>query len=211
MKSGRQPSQGQSLLKKKEFCSWCHLVYARRLVSGAGGNLSARMGDIVLVTPTGRSLRDMTPALVVEMDLDGVIKRGGRPTREALMHLEILRRRPDINVVCHVHGDYIIAAGIMLNPGAASIPPITPGFAYAAYPLPLLPFLVPGSEELSMAVAEAVSSSGKSAVLLQSHGLVTAGSDYGEAVNIAEEIDEAARIYVLSRGKAPSLPVVISP
>ncbi len=211
MASVTHSSARQTLLKKKEFCGWCRLIYERRLVSGAGGNLSARMDNIVLLTPTGCSLRDMTPALVVEMELDGVIKRGGRPTRESLMHLEILRHRPDINVVCHIHGDYIVAAGTMFRPGPESIPPITPGFAYAAYPLPLLPFLVPGSEELSRAVAEAVSSSGKKAVLLQSHGLVTAGSDYGEALNVAEEIDEAARIYVLTRGKAPSLPVVISP
>ena len=207
----RHPSQGQVLIEKKAFCSWCRVVYDRGLVSGAGGNLSARMGEVVLVTPTGHSLRDMTPAVIVEMDIAGVVKRGGRPTREALMHLEILRRRPDINVVCHVHGDYIIVAGIMLKPGAASIPPITPGFAYAAYPLPLLPFLVPGSDELSMAVAEAISSSGRRAVLLQSHGLVTVGSDYAEAVNIAEEIEEAAKIYVLTKGKAPSLPMVIAP
>jgi len=207
----RHPSQGQVLIEKKAFCSWCRVVYDRGLVSGAGGNLSARMGEVVLVTPTGHSLRDMTPAVIVEMDIAGVVKRGGRPTREALMHLEILRRRPDINVVCHVHGDYIIAAGIMLKPGAASIPPITPGFAYAAYPRPLLPFLVPGSDELSMAVAEAISSSGRRAVLLQSHGLVTVGSDYAEAVNIAEEIEEAAKIYVLTKGKAPSLPMVIAP
>ncbi|NCO61284.1 class II aldolase/adducin family protein [bacterium] len=207
----RHPSQGQVLIEKKAFCSWCRVVYDRGLVSGAGGNLSARMGEVVLVTPTGHSLRDMTPAVIVEMDIAGVVKRGGRPTREALMHLEILRRRPDINVVCHVHGDYIIAAGIMLKPGAASIPPITPGFAYAAYPLPLLPFLVPGSDELSMAVAEAISSSGRRAILLQSHGLVTVGSDYAEAVNIAEEIEEAAKIYVLTKGKAPSLPMVIAP
>lgn len=207
----RHPSQGQELSKKKAFCSWCRVVYDRGLVSGAGGNLSSRMGEMVLMTPTGRSLRDMTPATVVEMDIAGVVKLGGRPTREALMHLEILRRRPDINVVCHLHGAYIIAAGIMLKPGATSIPPITPGFTYAAYPLRLIPFLVPGSEELSVAVAEAISSSGRSAVLLQSHGLVTVGSDYAETVNIAEEIEEAAKIYVLTRGKAPSLPVVISP
>jgi ribulose-5-phosphate 4-epimerase/fuculose-1-phosphate aldolase len=192
---------------KKNFCAWCRLLYERHLVSGSGGNLAARAGNSVMLTPTGCSLRDLKPSLVVTVDLSGNSRQGGIPTREAPMHLKILQERRDINVVCHVHGAYIIAAGTMLTPGPESIPPVTPGFAYTAYPLPLIPYLPPGSEALSRAVADVLSSSQCKAVLLKSHGLVTAGSDYPEAINLAEEIEEAAHIYVLTSGKAPSLTV----
>ena len=87
------------------------------------------------------------------------------------------------------------------------LPPVTPGFVHYAYPLPMIPFMVPGTEELAHTVAKALSFKGCRAVLLQNHGLVTIGKDFEEALNIAEEIDEAALIMVLTAGKARTIPV----
>jgi ribulose-5-phosphate 4-epimerase/fuculose-1-phosphate aldolase len=148
----------------------------------------------------------MTPDLVVEVRADGTVIGGGTPTREASMHLQILYRRPEARIVCHVHGAYIIACSSILNPGPDSLPPITPGFAYAAHPIEMLPFLPPGSSELASKAADALSSPKAKGVLLQSHGLVTIGKDYREAVNTAEEIEEAALIFFITKGKAPAIP-----
>lgn len=204
----RKSAKAPSLLsEKREFCRWCRFIYRRRLVAGSGGNLSARFGDLVLLTPTGVSLRDMTPDLVVEARPDGTVIEAGAPTREASMHLQILYRRPDARVVCHVHGAYVISCASLLHPGPDSLPPVTPGFAYAAHPLEMLPFLPPGSSALASKAAEALSSPKAKGVLLQSHGLVTIGKDYREAVNTAEEIEEAARIFFMTNGKAPAIPL----
>ena len=121
------------------------------------------------------------------------------------MHLMILRARPDINVVFHLHGPHIIAASTMFEPGPSTLPAITPGFAYYAYPLPMIPFMVPGSPDLAKSVSETLSDKGFYAVLLKNHGLITVGKDFNEALNIAEEVDEAARVYLLTGGKAPPI------
>jgi len=187
-----------------EFVEFCRALYERELVAGVGGNVAMREGDRVLVTPSGRSLGYLAPEDVVVVDLSGNAIGQGKPSKEVTMHLAILRECPDANVVCHVHGAYIIAASCMLDPGDDSIPPLTPGFVFFAYPMPMLPFAVPGSPELCDMVARKIKD--RRAILLQNHGLVTVGSTTEEALNVAEEVDEAARVFVVSQGKARPIP-----
>ena len=191
---------------KEEFCRFCHLLYERHLAAGVGGNIAARSGNRVLLTPTDYSLRDLHPDTVSVVNEKGLLMEGDKPTKEANMHLRILRERPDINVVFHLHGPHIIAASTMFEPGPSTLPAITPGFVYYAYPLSLLPFMVPGTGDLATAVTQELSGKGAYAVLLKNHGLITVGKSFEEALNIAEEIDEAARVYVLTGGKAPPIP-----
>jgi L-fuculose-phosphate aldolase len=66
----------------------------------------------------------------------------------------------------------------------------------------MIPFMIPGTKELANATAEQFSNYSCRAILLQNHGLVSIGKNFKEAVNVAEEIDEAARIYLLTNGKA---------
>jgi ribulose-5-phosphate 4-epimerase/fuculose-1-phosphate aldolase len=167
-----------------------------------GCNLCVRFGDEFLVSPSNWSLRDVTPECVVRLDSNGSTLSEHKPSKEAAMHLAILRARPDLNVVCHVHGVYIVAASAMLEPGENSLPPLCPGFVYFAYPLPMLRFMVPGSAALAAGAAETMLSRHRMAVLLQNHGLVAAGPDWQTAVNVAEEVDEAASVFVHSHGKA---------
>ena len=191
---------------KEEFCRFCHLLYKRHLAAGVGGNIAARSGNRILLTPTDYSLRDLHPDTVSVVNEKGLLMEGDKPTKEANMHLRILRERPDINVVFHLHGPHIIAASTMFEPGPSTLPALTPGFVYYAYPLPMILFMVPGSPDLAKSVSEALSGKGSYAVLLKNHGLVTVGKSFEEALNIAEEIDEAARVYVLTGGKAPPIP-----
>ena len=199
--SGTKDGLGHSEIPlKQEFCRYCRLLYERHLVTGVGGNVSARMGNRILLTPSGYSLRDVTPEDLIVSDRRGRAVEGKNPTKDAGLHIRVLRRRPDIHVVFHVHGANIVAVSAMLEPGAATLTPLTPGFVCFAYPLPMLPFMVPGTEILARTAAKALSAGSQKALLLQNHGLVTLGRDFREAINIAEEIDEAARIYLLTRG-----------
>lgn len=192
-------------ISKEDFCLFCRLLYDRHLVTGVGGNVSARIGDKFFITPSGHSLRGLNPNLVVTLDKKGRVLEGAVPTKDVEVHMGILDIRPDINVVCHVHGAFIIAASALMEPGPDVLPPITPGFAYFAHPLTMVPFRVPGTEEFAKAATEQFSHPTCRALLLQNHGLVAVGENFEEAVNIAEEIDEAARIYLMTDGKAKAI------
>lgn len=187
---------------KTDFCKFCRLLYDRHLVSGVGGNMSVRAGDDFFLTPTGCSLRDIKPDAVVRVCASGKVLEGNEPTKDAGMHIGILTTKPDVNVVCHVHGAHIVAATSFFEPGPDTLPPLTPGFVAFAYPIPMIPFFVPGTQILAERVTEELTKKKTRAVLLQNHGLVTVGKDFREAINMAEEIDEAARIFVLTRGEA---------
>ncbi len=200
-------SRRHTSFSKEEFCLFCHLLYERHLVTGAGGNVSARLEDKALITPSGYSLRDISPMDLLTVNIDQPVPKGLNPTREASMHLALLRARADINVVFHVHGAHIIAATTMLSPGPNTLPPLTPGFVFCAYPLPMIPFIPPGSDRLANEAAEELRGKNRKALLLQNHGLITVGKDFREALNIAEEIDEAARIFTITNGKAKNIPL----
>ena len=194
------------LTAKEEFCRFCRLLYDRHLVAGVGGNISARSGENILLTPSGFSLRDVEPGTVVTVNGEGRAIEGENPTKDAAMHLKILRARPETEVVFHVHGAAIVAASTMMKPGPDTLPPLTPGFVYYAHPLPMLPFLVPGTEVLADTVAQEFSRRECKALLLQNHGLVTIGKNFQDAFNVAEEIDEAARVFVLTHGESKVIP-----
>jgi ribulose-5-phosphate 4-epimerase/fuculose-1-phosphate aldolase len=192
-------------ISKEDFCRFCHLLYHTRLVSGVGGNVSVRVVDGIFLTPTGYSLRDVTPDAVVKVNEEGKVLEGLSPTKDMDMHLSILSVRPGVNVVCHVHGAFIIAATAKVEPGADVLPPVTPGFVYYAHPIAMIPFIVPGSKEAAKAVIKHFSKESCHALLLQNHGLVTVGKNTREALNIAEEVDEVARIFVLTNGMPHSI------
>ena len=199
-----RPIGDQAILE--DFCHYCRRLYERRLVSGVGGNLALRDGKTTYLSPSGYSLANLTPENVVVFKDGEYFPHQAKATRDAAMHLGVLAARPDIQAVCHVHGAAIIAASTLLKPGGDTLPALTPGFAFFAHPLPMLPFLPPGSKELAGAVRKFLSRSSAHAVLLQNHGLVTVGKNFEAALNIAEEIDEAAKVFVLTEGKARPIP-----
>ncbi|MFC1823410.1 class II aldolase/adducin family protein [Thermodesulfobacteriota bacterium] len=193
-------------ISKEVFCRYCRQLYESRLVAGVGGNLTVRSGGVIMATPSGYSLRDLSSENVVLLDGQGKPTTGGVPTKDIEMHRGILAGRSDVRAICHVHGPYIIALSTLLEPGPDTLPPLTPGFVYYAHPLAMIPFLVPGSPELARVASEHFENPDCRALMLQNHGLITVGKDFHEALNIAEEVDEAARIYVLTGGRAVTIP-----
>ena len=197
----KSPNADQQTISKEDFCRFCHVLYNARLVGGAGGNVSARNKDEIFLTPTGYSLRDISPETITTVNHDGRVLRGPHPTKEMAIHLGVLNARPRIRVICHLHGAHIVAATCQTRPGPDVLPPVTPGFVYYAHPVSMIPFMVPGSDALTEAVIKHFSTSPSPALLMQNHGLITIGQDFPEALNIAEEINEAAEIFILTNGQ----------
>ena len=187
---------------KDKFIEFCKLLYTRDLVSGVGGNISAKVGDRVFITPTGFSLIDVDSTNLSTVDMEGKLLEGAEPSKDLDFHLEILMARPEVKVVCHVHGAQLIALSTLLKPGPSILPPLTPGFVYLAYPVAMIPFHVPGSKELRSAVKKHFTKTVSRALMLKNHGLITIGKSFQETLSIAEEIEEAARIWLLTNGNA---------
>ncbi|MFC7619331.1 class II aldolase/adducin family protein [Microlunatus sp. GCM10028923] len=170
-------------------------IHRRGLTHGRTGNLSVRTATGCLVTPTGRSLGDLQADELSLLDLDGRHRAGPSPTKEAFLHLAILRSRPDVGAVVHTHSTAATAVSCLhdLDPVAA-IPPLTAYFAMRVGAVALLPYARPGDPALESVITEVAGT--HSALLLRNHGPVVAGPDLPTALDALEELEHAAEIFL---------------
>lgn len=180
----------------KELIRIARQAYDRGFTSGSGGNLSARCGDEFYISATGSYLGNLTEEDFTRMNLKGEVLEGRKPSKEAVMHLECYKRRPDIQSVIHLHPVHSIAVTCLKNSTPdCGMPVYTPGYALRINKLPVIPYYKPGSLELAMAVAEGIES--RNSLLLKNHGLLVVGKSPQEAFGIAEEIEENAQIALI--------------
>ncbi|PYE54586.1 3-oxo-tetronate 4-phosphate decarboxylase [Deinococcus yavapaiensis] len=175
--------------------------HRRGLSPGSSGNLSVRLPDGFLCTPTNASLGSLDPRRLSKLDEGGAHVSGDPPTKETFLHLAMYGQRPDANAVVHLHSPFAVAVSCLADLDERSVlPPITPYFVMRVGKLPLVEYVRPGDPKLGEAVANVARS--HACVLLANHGPVTSGRTLGEAVNAAEELEETARLYLTLRGQA---------
>ena len=180
-------------------------LFSRGLTHGSTGNLSVRVGDEILVTPTGSSLGTVEAHQLSIIDLSGRHVDGARPSKEAFLHAAVLRARPSAAAVVHTHSTYSAAVSCMdgLDPHNA-LPPLTAYFAMRVGRLPLLPYHAPGDTTLGPLAEDTARD--HSAILLSNHGPVVAGADLNAAMDAIEELEETAKLFLLLRG-VPTRPL----
>jgi L-fuculose-phosphate aldolase len=163
----------------------------RGLNRGTSGNVSARFGEGLLVTPSGVIPGELTVESVVFVDAAGQSPEGAlRPSSEWRMHAGLYARRPDIGAVVHCHSRHATILACAGKP----IPPLhyMVGVSGRAS-VPLAPYEPFGSIELANGVADAME--GGMACLMANHGLIAVGRSLSRALAIAEEMEEQAAVY----------------
>ena len=187
------------------FLDICHLLHSMRYVSGSGGNVSMKIDDKVLITPTGRPLGFLNESNLVWVNADGSYSNG-YPSKEVRMHLAAYQARPDINAVIHVHSLYSVAVCCKKDVNVEdAMPHYTPSYAVRVGNLPVIDYIAPGSQELAVRVTDTLRT--RDSVLLRNHGLVTCGTCLEKAFNLVEEIEENAQLYFILGDKGNPVPV----
>jgi ribulose-5-phosphate 4-epimerase/fuculose-1-phosphate aldolase len=175
-------------------------LFQRARTHGRTGNLSARIGDTLVVTPTGVSLGALTVDDLSVIDLQGQHISGAKPSKEAFLHAAVYRARPDAGSVVHLHSSYAVAVSCLADVDPADVlPPLTAYYVMRVGTLPLLPYHAPGDASLEPLAEQTARD--HSAFLLANHGPVVAGSDLAAAADAAEELEETARLHLLLRGQ----------
>lgn len=184
---------------REEICLWGRSLFERGLTPGSSGNLSARVADGFLVTPTGSCLGFLDPARLSRLDGEGRHVSGDAPTKEVPLHLAFYAARPEAGGVVHLHSTYATALSCLadVDPENA-LPPITPYAIMQLGPVPVLPYAPPGSGEIAEPISLAAKSA--SAVLLANHGPVVSARTFRAAVMAAEELEETAKLVLVTRG-----------
>lgn len=174
-------------------------MFGRGLTFGSSGNISVRLDDGWLMTPTNASLGRLDPARISRLDGAGHLLSGDPPTKERLLHIAMYDERPSARAVIHLHATHSVAVSCLDEVDKEDVlPPITAYYVMRVGRLPLIPFYPPGDEGLADAVRQRA---GKhTAVLLANHGPVVAGTSLDAAANATEELEETARLYLMLRG-----------
>lgn len=185
---------------REALCRTAQSLYVRGLTHGSTGNLSIRLDDGWLMSPTGVSLGELDPARLSRLDADGRHVSGDKPTKESFLHLVMYRQRPGSGAVVHLHSTHSVAISVLaeLDP-ADLLPPLTAYYVMRIGTLPLVSYYPPG--DLGLADAVGGLAGKHHAMLLANHGPVVAGSSLAAATDAIEELEATARLYLLLRGQ----------
>lgn len=159
------------------------------LIHGTSGNIAVRdfEKNVIAISPSGRAYESMAPEDISIVTLAGEWIDGPyKPSSETPMHVAVYRARPDVGATVHVHG---LFSTVMAMEGD-QLPPSTPPQAEVA-PIRIVPFELPGSEELARRVVEKLGAD--RALLLKNHGSFCCGKNMTEALSAAVYTEEAAQ------------------
>jgi len=175
-------------------------LHRRGLSPGSSGNISARLEDGWLLTPTNSCLGELDPASLSKLDWTGNLVSGGKPSKEYFLHLAMYQKRVQSGAIVHLHSSHAAAVSCLdeLNP-ASCIPPITPYFVMRVGNLPLIPYFRPGDKALAIEIAKHADN--HAAVLLANHGPVVSGNDLDSAMYAIEELEETSKLMLLLHGQ----------
>lgn len=194
----KQDSKQAELALRREIIATCLEMNASGLNQGTSGNVSARCGSSLLITPSGVPYAELKPKDIVAMPLD---RDDGRylgklaPSSEWRFHQDILRARPEAGAIVHTHSIHATALAIC----GAEIPAVHYMIAAAGGPtIRVAPYATYGTAELSRHALAALE--GRSACLLANHGVIATGPTLARALWLAREIETLARQYILARG-----------
>jgi len=185
---------------KKDIAQFSRLSYDRGLVAARGGNLSIRIPgtERVLITPSGISLWDITPEIIIEVDIYGNLLRGKKnlkPSKETPFHTSIYRIRSDVMAIAHVHPPFSTALSLKDKP----FPIVTAPGMVNLVKVPLVEFALMGTKELCDYVSEAAKQNMEvKALLLKGHGIIGMGPDLASAYYIADLVEDCAKVALLA-------------
>ncbi len=188
---------------REEICRIGTSLFQRGYTVGTSGNISARLDDGWLITPTDACLGFLDPARIARVDADGTHRSGDRPSKTLALHRGIYDADPASRAVVHTHSTHLVALSLagVADP-AQVLPPITPYQVMKVGRVPLIAYRRPGDPAVAAEVAALATS--VRAVLLERLGPVVWHTSVSNAAFALEELEETARLWMMLRPAPPS-------
>ncbi|WP_430511360.1 aldolase [Pannonibacter phragmitetus] len=190
---------------REQICAMARSIFERGLTGGSSGNISVRTQDGgLLVTPTGSSMGSLDPARLSRFDATGRLIGGDEPTKEMPLHSAFYETRSTAGAVVHLHSCHSVALSLLPDTDPDNmLPPLTAYGVMKLGKVVMLPYFMPGDPAMGDAIRGLAGK--RSAVMLAHHGPVVAGKDLESAVYAIEELEETAKLALLTRGLNPKL------
>jgi len=185
-------------LIREEIIKTATMLHHKNMLAACDGNISYRCDDTtILITPSGKPKFLLEEKEIAVIDINGKVIRG-EPSSEMLMHLEVYKMRADAKAVIHAHPPTAIAYSIA-HPDAEEIPGKSfSELILAVGKLPIVPFQIPGSPEMAVALQPYIKTS--KVMVLARHGALSFGEDLIEAYNGMERLEHSCEILLKAKG-----------
>lgn len=179
---------------KREMIDFCRLTYDRKLTVCSDGNLSVKMGGgQLLITPDICCFGNVLESDLVKIDFFGnVLEGNSAPSSEFRMHVEVYKRRKDVNAVIHTHSPYATA----FSATDAELEPILADLAVFGGAVPKTTYAPPHTAEIAHAISRLVEN--HDAILLRNHGALTVGKTVKEAFLNAERLEFISQVTAIA-------------
>ncbi|HWI84011.1 aldolase [Ramlibacter sp.] len=193
---------------REEICRVGKSLFDRGYVHATAGNISVRLDDGFLITPTDACLGFLDPAQLARLDAEGRQLSGARASKTLALHRAIYGAAqafgPDTRCVIHTHSTHAVALSLRAH-GPELLAPITPYFVMKVGHVPLVPYQRPGAPEVGAEVARLIAEYGRQgrpirAVMLERLGPNVWHDTPGAAMAVLEELEETARLALLDQG-----------
>jgi ribulose-5-phosphate 4-epimerase/fuculose-1-phosphate aldolase len=188
---------------REEICRIGALMFQRGHVVGSAGNISARLPDGFLITPTDACLAMLDPGTLARLDATGNQISGHRGSKTIILHRAIYEANPAVQAVAHSHSPHLVALSLLGTPGTPIVPPLTPYSVMKVGPVPLIPYRRPGAAEVADLVRPEVARA--RGVMLQALGPVIWHRSVTDCFFALEELEETAKLSLLVRDRSPRL------
>jgi len=170
----------------------CNNLYDKQLVSGKSGNVSIRLGDYIAITPTLKSINGLDEEDIVLVDFNSNTLSNGKPSSEVGMHLEIYKKRSDVNAIIHTHAPY--TTGFAFSDKKIKR---LEGFGQIKKPyIASIEYKKPGTEELALSASDGIKE--EDVLILKNHGVICVGENLKECELLAVFIEESAKTQFVS-------------
>jgi 3-dehydro-4-phosphotetronate decarboxylase len=193
---------------RQEICRVGASLFARGYVHATAGNISVRLDDGFLITPTDACLGFLDPARLAKVDAGGNQVAGDRASKTLTLHRRIYDAAPEARCVIHTHSTHLVALTIEgVWKTTDIVPPITPYYVMKVGHVPLMPYHRPGDPKVGELVAEAITSARTRgtplrAVMLERLGPNVWHDSPASAMAVLEELEETARLWLLGGRRA---------
>jgi L-fuculose-phosphate aldolase len=183
---------------RDEIIRYFKKCYELGFVNMFEGNVSARVGDKVLITPSQQNKETITPDMLSELSLDGEILREGgvRPSSEYRMHLALYRLRPDIRAIVHVHSPFATAWAMNSRPIRGDLAEV---YMFFGGEIPVCSYGTPGTDSVFSDFGRFFVNENKDTVLLANHGLTAGAQTVEQAFAKAEAAEKLAKILSIAQ------------
>jgi ribulose-5-phosphate 4-epimerase/fuculose-1-phosphate aldolase len=196
---------------RHEICRVGRSLFERGYVHATAGNISARLDDGYLITPTDACLGFLAPDRLAKVDAAGNAVSGDRPSKTIALHRRIYEADRDARSVIHTHSTHLVALTLAgVRDEEDILPPITPYFVMKVGHVPLIAYHRPGDPEVGELVAHAIRRFAAKrlpirAVMLDRLGPNVWHESPGAAMAVLEELEETAKLWLLGGREAAPL------